>query len=144
MLVYLLLALAAGRGDGAAINCSNPIQASQAVDTVLSRRVDVDGDNSLDEVRLHISAPRFDQAFTRTITVISGGKTLLRRSSVDTQLDASIKTGTFGLPCGEYLRCKCEWYYSRIIEGVVLPAYSLGEAVFDSAATNSIYHVAAA
>ena len=139
--VILSLALAIAAASPSA-DCSRWTETARGVDTTFVRQADFDGDGAPDEVRLRIVARRLDEPFDREITVVSKGKMLLQRKTVDTWLDAAFKTETFGLPCSENLQCKCEWYTNRILQRVVQAGSSLGRGVFDDAAVNSIQRIA--
>src|SRR5688572_17865070 len=85
------------RGDSNAL--------APAVDTVLTREVDVDGDGRPDSVRLRLTAQRFDQPFTHALTIISNGRPMLERITTD-DWDEDFGDTSFTSPCAGYDRCK--------------------------------------
>src|SRR5688572_3447098 len=109
MLFKLLLVSTVLGGSAPRADCRSPINPSQRVDTTLVHVTDVTADGSPDTVRVHLTAPRFDAPFTREFSIVSRGRVLFTRSTVEQWLDSTLKDTSFGLPCSGYLQCKCEW-----------------------------------
>lgn len=128
-----LLGAGCGRPDAGSV--------APAVDTVLTREVDVDGDGRADSVRLHLTAQRFDQPFTHTLTIISNGRPILERTATD-DWDEDFADTSFTAPCSGYERCKREWYFRDYLETVIQAPPQLGEGVFDRTAGGNIHIVA--
>jgi hypothetical protein len=136
MLRALVLCGALGacqRGD------SNTV--APAVDTVLTREVDVDGDGTPDSVRLHLTAQRFDQPFTHALTIVSNGRAILERSTTD-DWDQDFADTSFTAPCAGYDRCKREWYFTEYLNTVIQAPAQLGEGAFVRSVGGNIYDVA--
>ena len=134
--VSVAIALAALASTG----CQRPDAdgVAPAVDTVLTREVDVDGDGQADSVRLRLTAQRFDQPFTHALTIIAGGRTILERSVTD-DWDEDFRDSSFTEPCVGYERCKREWYFEDYLATVVQAPAELGEGAFDRTVGGNIY-----
>ena len=131
--VTTCLAAGCGRPDAGSV--------APAVDTVLTREVDVDGDGQADSVRLHLTAQRFDQAFTHSLTILSGGRAILERTVTD-DWDEDFADTSFTSPCAGYDRCKREWYFRDYLATVIQAPPQLGDGVFDRTVGGNIYDVA--
>ena len=125
----------------AACGGSDTGSVAPAVDTVLTREVDVDGDGQADSVRLHLTAQRFDQPFTHKLTIISNGRAILERTATD-DWDEDFADTSFTSPCAGYERCKREWYFQDYLRSVIQAPAPLGEGAFDRSVGGNIYDVA--
>ena len=112
-----------------------------AVDTVLTREVDVDGDGEADSVRLRLTAQRIDQPFTHKLTILSKGEVILERSATD-EWDADFADSSFTAPCTGYERCKRSWYFEQYLATIVQAPSILGDGILDRAVPGNIYETA--
>jgi hypothetical protein len=104
----------------------------------MTRLVDVDGDGQSDSVRLHLTAQRFDQPFTHSLTIISNGRPILERVTTD-DWDEDFRDTSFTAPCAGYERCKRQWYFEDYLATVVQAPADLGEGAFDRSVGGNIY-----
>jgi hypothetical protein len=135
----ILIALSVSSSQGGPLDGTRPIDQPQTIDTTLVRRVDVDGDGVLDELRLHVTGASFDTPFKRVLTILSKNKEIYRQENNDSTIDFLFReTGV----CAEYIACKREWYFEAILRGMVGDPKGLGEGVFDPRTMNGIYYIA--
>ena len=136
-LAILLLATTAS-----ATSCPPNLDKKKPIDQVVSKSIDVDGDGIEDKIELHFKGKNFNSPFRWELKIYSKDKTIYTRSGSNERIEPFFADSNYIGGCTGYDDCKCQWFFQKFLDRMIVRMSRDNVGVFDKTAPNSIYVIA--
>lgn len=134
-IVLCLFALGLARGADA-----QSIDTTSAIDTTLTRILDVTADGKADTIFLHLKARNLGSPFSWALWINSDGRLIYSWREDDTRIDTLFHDEGYVANCRGYLDCKRNFYFHDILSDfVVSPSMYNLEGILDRSRSNTLY-----
>lgn len=122
--------------------CPSDIDKNSKIDQTIFRMADVDGDDVLDKIQLHMSANNLYSVLSWELKIISKDKVIYSRCGSSERIEGLFSDPNYVGGCSGYDDCKCQWYFKGFFDRLIVRHGPDNVWEFSRTSPNSIYSVA--
>jgi hypothetical protein len=125
-----------------AVSCPPNLDKNKPIDQVVSKSTDVDGDGIEDKIELRIKGKNFNSPFKWELKIYSKDKIIYERKGINERIEPFFQNSSYIGGCTGYDDCKCQWFFQKFLNRMIVKMSHDNVGVFDKDAPNSIYVIA--
>jgi len=142
MKLILSLALLLLASIASASSCPPNLDKKKPIEQTIIKSIDVDGDGVEDRIELRIKGKNFNSPFRWELKIFSRDKIIYQRSRSNERIEPFFSDANYIGGCTGYDDCKCQWFFQKFLDRMIVKMSRDNVGVFDKKAPNSIYVIA--